>query len=159
PLFAAAFATQDAHQTLMVGLAAAVGAGVSMGLAEAFSDDGEISGGGRPGGRGGGCGLVAVGGGGGGAVAFLVRDFGVGAGVAGGISRGLTEALSDDGKISGRGSPWVRGVVCGLMTVVGGVGHALPYLIRDFGVATGLAVLVVLAELVAIAWIRWKYME
>lgn len=102
PLFAAAFATHSPHQTLLVGLAAAVGAGISM---------------------------------------------------------GLTEAFSDDGKISGRGSPLVRGVVCGVMTMVGGIGHALPYLLPDFALATALAVLVVIVELVAIAWIRWKYME
>ena len=102
PLFAAAFATHSPHETFLVGMAAAVGAGISM---------------------------------------------------------GLTEAFSDDGKISGRGSPLVRGVVCGMMTMVGGVGHALPYLLGDFGVATALAVFVVLVELVGIAWIRWKYME
>lgn len=102
PLFAAAFATQDPHQTLMVGLAASVGAGISM---------------------------------------------------------GLTEAFSDDGKISGRGSPWIRGGVCGFMTMIGGIGHALPYLLGDFKAATALAIAVVLVELVAIAWIRWKYME
>lgn len=102
PLFAAAFATGSSHATLMVGLAAAVGAGISM---------------------------------------------------------GLTEGMSDDGKISGRGSPWLRGTVCGVMTTVGGVGHALPYLLTNVNVATGLAVLVVAVELVAIAWIRWKYMD
>lgn len=102
PLFAAAFATHNTHETFLVGMAAAVGAGISM---------------------------------------------------------GLTEAFSDDGKISGRGSPLVRGVVCGMMTAIGGIGHALPYLIGNFTAATGLAVAVVLAELVAIAWVRWKYME
>ncbi len=101
PLFAAAFATQSPHETLLVGLAASVGAGISM---------------------------------------------------------GLTEGMSDDGKISGRGSPWVRGIVCGLMTTVGGVGHALPYLMGDFYIATTLALAVVVVELIAIAWIRWKYM-
>ncbi len=102
PLFAAAFATQNNHETLMVGLAASVGAGISM---------------------------------------------------------GLTEAFSDDGKISGRGSPWLRGTVCGVMTTLGGVGHALPYLLSDFWAATSLAVVVVIVELMAIAWIRWKYMD
>ncbi|MBI1309484.1 MAG: rubrerythrin [Proteobacteria bacterium] len=102
PLFAAAFATQSSHATLLVGLAAAVGAGISM---------------------------------------------------------GLTEGMSDDGKISGRGSPWVRGPVCGLMTAVGGIGHALPYLLGNVHLATGLAAAVVSVELVAIAWIRWKYMD
>lgn len=101
PLFAAAFATHSSHETLLVGLAASVGAGISM---------------------------------------------------------GLTEAFSDDGKISGRGSPWVRGVVCGLMTTLGGIGHALPYLLGNFGLATGLAALVVMCELVAIAWVKWTYM-
>lgn len=102
PLFAAAFATQSSHATLMVGLAAAVGAGISM---------------------------------------------------------GLTEGMSDDGKISGRGSPWVRGLVCGLMTMVGGLGHTLPYLISHVGMATALAMAVVAVELVAIAYIRFHYME
>lgn len=102
PLFAAAFATQNTHETLLVGLAASVGAGISM---------------------------------------------------------GLTEALSDDGKISGRGSPWLRGWVCGLMTTLGGIGHALPYLLADFWAATTLAMAVVVVELLAIAWIRWKYMD
>ncbi len=102
PLFAAAFATGNTHETFLVGMAASVGAGISM---------------------------------------------------------GLTEAFSDDGKISGRGSPWVRGAVCGLMTTLGGVGHALPYLLSDFKAATALAIAVVLVELVAIAWIRWKWME
>ncbi|PIZ29871.1 MAG: hypothetical protein COY40_05965 [Alphaproteobacteria bacterium CG_4_10_14_0_8_um_filter_53_9] len=102
PLFAAAMATQDPHATLLVGLAASVGAGISM---------------------------------------------------------GLTEGMADDGKISGRGSPWLRGVVCGVMTMVGGVGHALPYLLPHFGTATMLALAVVVVELIAIAWIRWKWME
>ncbi|RYG61803.1 MAG: hypothetical protein EON60_02155, partial [Alphaproteobacteria bacterium] len=102
PLFAAAFATGNTHETFLVGMAASVGAGISM---------------------------------------------------------GLTEAFSDDGKISGRGSPWIRGGVCGFMTMIGGIGHALPYLLGDFHAATALAIAVVLVELVAIAWIRWKYME
>jgi rubrerythrin len=102
PLFAAAFATSNTTDTFKVGLAASVGAGISMGFAE---------------------------------------------------------ALSDDGKLSGRGAPWLRGVVCGLMTTVGGIGHTLPYLIRDFHVATGIALGVVVAELAAISWIRWRYMD
>lgn len=102
PLFAAAFATHSSHETLLVGLAASVGSGISM---------------------------------------------------------GLTEALADDGKISGRGNPWPRGIACGVMTTVGGLGHALPYLLSDFWAATTLAMLVVVVELVAIAWIQWKYME
>lgn len=102
PLFAAAFATGNTLDTFKVGLAASVGAGISMGFAE---------------------------------------------------------ALSDDGKLSGRGTPWIRGVVCGLMTAVGGLGHTLPYLLRDFHVATTLAIVVVVVELGVIAWVRKRYME
>jgi VIT1/CCC1 family predicted Fe2+/Mn2+ transporter len=107
PLFAAAFATQNNWETFLVGLAASVGAGISM---------------------------------------------------------GLTEALSDDGEITGRGSPWLRGLVCGLMTAAGGIGHTLPYLVPDswpnaFLLATSIAALVVVVELVAISWIRTRYME
>jgi erythrin-vacuolar iron transport family protein len=102
PLFAAAFATNSTADTFKVGLAASVGAGISMGFAE---------------------------------------------------------ALSDDGKLSGRGAPWLRGVVCGLMTTVGGIGHTLPYLIRDFHTATGVAIAVVAVELGVIAWIRRRYMD
>jgi rubrerythrin len=102
PLFAAAMATQNSHATLLVGLASAVGAGISMGFAE---------------------------------------------------------AMSDDGKISGRGSTWLRGGVCGLMTTAGGIGHALPYLIGNVSTATALAAAVVAVELVAIAYIRWHYMN
>ncbi len=102
PLFAAAFATQNSWETFLVGLAAGLGAGISMGFAE---------------------------------------------------------ALSDDGSLTGRGRPWVRGAVCGLMTAVGGLGHTLPYLYPDVRTATGLAVAVVLAELVVIAWVRHRYMD
>jgi rubrerythrin len=102
PLFAAAFATHDTWQTFLVGMAAAVGAGISMGFAE---------------------------------------------------------ALSDDGELTGRGHPLLRGFITGLMTAIGGIGHALPYLIGEFRVATTLAVLVVLIELWAIAWIRARYMD
>ncbi|MFA5264151.1 MAG: iron exporter MbfA [Opitutaceae bacterium] len=102
PLFAAAFATGSTAETFRVGLAASVGAGISMGFAE---------------------------------------------------------ALSDDGKISGRGGPLLRGTVCGLMTTFGGIGHTLPYLINNFQIATGIAIAVVLVELAAISWIRWKYMD
>ncbi len=102
PVFAAAFATHDPWQTFLVGLAASIGAGISM---------------------------------------------------------GFTEALSDDGALTGRGSPVLRGVACGLMTTVGGLGHTLPYLIPEFWSATALAILVVIFELLAIAWIRWRYME
>ncbi|HWL84009.1 MAG TPA: ferritin family protein [Roseomonas sp.] len=102
PIFAAAFATQNSTDALLVGLAASVGAGISM---------------------------------------------------------GLTEALSDDGAITGRGHPWVRGAACGVMTALGGLGHTLPYLIHDFWLATAVAGIVVVIELLAIAWIRWRYME
>lgn len=88
--------------------------------------------------------------------AFLV---GLAASIGAGISMGLTEALSDDGEITGRGHPWVRGAACGVMTAVGGLGHTLPYLISDFWTATVVAGIVVAIELVAIAWIRWRYME
>jgi hypothetical protein len=102
PLFAAAFATKISWDAFQVGLAASVGAGISMGFAE---------------------------------------------------------ALSDDGSLSGRGRPLLRGVVCGGMTFLGGIGHALPFLIPDFWFATGLATAVVAVELMAIAWIRNHYME
>jgi rubrerythrin len=102
PLFAAAFATHQTWATFLVGLAASVGAGISMGFAE---------------------------------------------------------ALSDDGSLSGRGTPWVRGLVCGMMTTVGGLGHTLPYLISDFNVATILAVMVVVVELATISYIRYRYMD
>jgi erythrin-vacuolar iron transport family protein len=102
PLFAAAFATHNTWQTFLVGLAASIGAGISMGFAE---------------------------------------------------------ALSDDGSLTGRGAPLVRGVVCGLMTTVGGLGHALPYLIPHFLAATVLAFVVVAVELAAISWIRTRYMD
>jgi rubrerythrin len=102
PIFATAFATQDTHTTLLVGLAAATGAGISM---------------------------------------------------------GFTEAAHDDGVISGRGSPLKRGLASGVMTAVGGLGHALPYLIPDFWTATVIAMIVVFIELWAIAWIQNKFME
>ena len=102
PIFAVAFATQDTHTTFLVGLAASVGAGISM---------------------------------------------------------GFTEAASDDGELSGRGSPIKRGFASGIMTTIGGLGHALPYLITDFWTATVLAIIVVFVELWAIVWIQNKYME
>ena len=88
--------------------------------------------------------------------AFLV---GLAASLGAGISMGFAEALADDGKLSGRGTPLLRGLVCGLMTVAGGIGHTLPYLIPDFYTATAVAGMVVVVELLAIAWIQWRYME
>jgi VIT1/CCC1 family predicted Fe2+/Mn2+ transporter len=102
PLFAAAFATRDSYTAFLVGLATAIGAGISM----AFS-----------------------------------------------------EGLSDDGKLSGRGSPWVRGFVCGLMTFLGALGHTLPFLIPAFLTAALIAAGVVIVELLLIAWIRNHYMD
>src|SRR5204863_6815972 len=102
PLFAAAFATHESWPTFVVGLAAALGAGISMGFAE---------------------------------------------------------ALSDDGSLTGRGRPLARGLVCGLMTTLGGIGHTLPYLLPDIHVATWLAGGVVATELVLIAWVRHRYMD
>jgi rubrerythrin len=102
PLFAAAFATHSTWETFLVGMAASVGAGVSMGFAE---------------------------------------------------------ALSDDGQLTGRGHPLLRGIITGAMTTLGGVGHTLPYLISDFWTATSLAIAIVLIELWAIAWIRARYMD
>ena len=88
--------------------------------------------------------------------AFLV---GLAASIGAGISMGFAEALSDDGKISGRGAPLLRGLICGLMTTLGGIGHTLPYLIGNFWRATTVAGVVVVIELAAISWIRWRYME
>ena len=102
PLFAAAFATRDSWQTLLVGLAAALGAGISMGFAE---------------------------------------------------------ALSDNGSLTGRGSPLLRGVVCGAMTALGGLGHALPFLIPNFRTAIAIAIVVVMVELAIIAWVRNRFMD
>jgi rubrerythrin len=102
PLFAAAFATRQSWDAFLVGLAASVGAGISMGFAE---------------------------------------------------------ALSDDGSLTGRGRPWVRGPVCGLMTTAGGIGHTLPFLISDFRIATSVAVGIVATELAAISFVRHRYMD
>ncbi|HVP52335.1 MAG TPA: ferritin family protein [Terriglobales bacterium] len=99
------------------------------------------------------------------AAAFATRNswtafaVGLAASVGAGISMGFAEALSDDGSLTGRGHPWLRGVVCGLMTTLGGIGHTLPFLIPAFNVATTVAVVVVLAELASITWIRNRYME
>ncbi len=107
PLFAAAFATRLNWETFLVGLAASIGAGISMGFAE---------------------------------------------------------ALSDDGSLTGRGAPWIRGTVCGLMTAIGGLGHTLPFLVPDswpnsFWIATSIAAVIVFVELWAIAYIRARYMD
>jgi rubrerythrin len=102
PVFAAAFATRNSWDAFVVGLAASIGAGISMGFAE---------------------------------------------------------ALSDDGSLTGRGHPWVRGFICGLMTAVGGIGHTLPFLIGDFHLAMIAAVFVVVIELGVISWVRHRYME
>src|SRR5579863_468962 len=88
--------------------------------------------------------------------AFLV---GVAASAGAGISMGFAEALSDDGSLTGRGHPWVRGVICGAMTAVGGIGHTLPFLLRDFRMALWAAGIVVLAELGVITWVRKRYMD
>jgi len=88
--------------------------------------------------------------------AFLV---GLAASVGAGISMGFAEALSDDGSLTGRGHPFVRGLVCGLMTMIGGIGHTLPFLIPSFHIATTIAVIVVMAELAVISWVRHRYME
>ena len=88
--------------------------------------------------------------------AFLV---GMAASVGAGISMGFAEALSDDGSLTGRGHPWIRGLVCGLMTTAGGIGHTLPFLIADFRIAFSVALLVVLVELAVISYIRHRYMD
>jgi rubrerythrin len=84
---------------------------------------------------------------------------GMAASLGAGISMGFAEALADDGKLSGRGTPYLRGLVCGLMTVAGGIGHTLPYLIPNFYTATVIAAAVVVFELLAIAFIQWRYMD
>ena len=85
---------------------------------------------------------------------------GMAASLGAGISMGFAEALADDGKLSGRGTPYLRGLVCGLMTAIaGGIGHTLPYLISNFYTATVVAAAVVVFELLAIAFIQWGYME
>jgi VIT1/CCC1 family predicted Fe2+/Mn2+ transporter len=99
------------------------------------------------------------------AAAFATQDtwqtflIGLSASVGAGISMGFTEAAHDDGKLSGRGSPIKRGLASGIMTTIGGLGHALPYLITDFWTATYLAIFIVFIELWAIAYIQKRYME
>src|SRR5437667_220366 len=99
------------------------------------------------------------------AAAFATRNswtafaVGLAASVGAGISMGFAEALSDDGSLTGRGRPWLRGAICGLMTALGGVGHTLPFLIHDFRVAMTAAFVVVVVELGIITWVRHRYME
>jgi erythrin-vacuolar iron transport family protein len=99
------------------------------------------------------------------AAAFATQDtwqtflVGLSASLGAGISMGFTEAAHDDGKLSGRGSPLKRGLANGLMTAIGGLGHALPYLIPDFWTATTIATIIVFVELWAISWIRYRYMD
>jgi hypothetical protein len=88
--------------------------------------------------------------------AFLV---GLAASVGAGISMGFAEALSDDGSLTGRGHPWLRGGICGLMTALGGVGHTLPFLIPNFRTAMMVSAIVVLFELSVISWVRHRYMD
>ena len=88
--------------------------------------------------------------------AFLV---GMAASAGAGISMGFAEALSDDGSLTGRGHPWLRGVVCGAMTAIGGIGHTLPFLVQNFTLAMTIAAVVVLAELGVITWVRHRYMD
>jgi rubrerythrin len=84
---------------------------------------------------------------------------GMAASLGAGISMGFAEALADDGKLSGRGTPYLRGLVCGMMTIAGGIGHTLPYLIPNFYTATVVAAVVVVFELLGIAYIQWRYMD
>ena len=88
--------------------------------------------------------------------AFLV---GLAASIGAGISMGFAEALSDNGSLTGRGAPWIRGLICGLATTLGGIGHTLPFLIPNFHTALTVAIAVVVAELAVITWIRSKYMD
>lgn len=102
PIFAAAFSTHDSFSAFLVGAAAALGAGISMGFAE---------------------------------------------------------ALSDDGSLTGRGTPYVRGTITGVMTALGGLGHTLPFLIPNLHLALGIAIIIVIIELAGISWIRWRFMD
>ena len=88
--------------------------------------------------------------------AFIV---GAAAAVGAGISMGFAEALSDDGSLTGRGTPYVRGVVTGVMTALGGLGHTLPFLIPNLHVALIVAIIVVIIELAVISWVRWRFMD
>lgn len=88
--------------------------------------------------------------------AFVV---GLAASIGAGISMGFAEALSDNGSLTGRGAPLIRGLVCGLMTTLGGIGHTLPFLIPNFWTAITVAGCVVVVELAIISWVRWRYMD
>ncbi len=88
--------------------------------------------------------------------AFIV---GLAASVGAGISMGFAEALSDNGSLTGRGAPLMRGGITGLMTTLGGIGHTLPFLIPYFWTALAVAIAVVVVELAVISWVRWKYMD
>ncbi|HEV3218850.1 MAG TPA: ferritin family protein [Candidatus Acidoferrales bacterium] len=88
--------------------------------------------------------------------AFLV---GLAASIGAGISMGFAEALSDDGSLTGRGHPWLRGTICGAMTALGGIGHTLPFLIPRFTVAMTVAIVVMICELGTITWVRHRYMD
>lgn len=99
------------------------------------------------------------------AAAFATRNswdafaVGLAASLGAGISMGFAEALSDDGTLTGRGHPWTRGLISGLMTALGGIGHTLPFLLSGFHLAMTVAVFVVIAELAVISWIRHRYMD
>jgi rubrerythrin len=99
------------------------------------------------------------------AAAFATRNtwdafaVGLAASLGAGISMGFAEALSDDGSLTGRGTPWLRGLICGAMTALGGIGHTLPYLIHNFKLATTIAIVVVLIELATITWVRNRFMD
>jgi rubrerythrin len=99
------------------------------------------------------------------AAAFATRNtwdafaVGLAASLGAGISMGFAEALSDDGSLTGRGTPWLRGLVCGAMTALGGIGHTLPFLLHNFNLATTVAIFVVLIELATITWVRKRFMD
>jgi len=84
---------------------------------------------------------------------------GMAASIGAGISMGFAEALSDNGSLTGRGAPLLRGIICGAMTTLGGIGHTLPFLISAFWTAVAVAMVVVVIELAVISWIRWRYMD
>ncbi len=99
------------------------------------------------------------------AAAFATRNtwdafaVGLAASLGAGISMGFAEALSDDGSLTGRGTPWLRGLVCGAMTALGGIGHTLPFLTHNFDVALAVAIAIVLVELATITWVRHRFMD